>query len=608
MSRFCSTFSVSADKAESCDRDAKSVIRQVFDAMREFSTGAGPLLDVLETEFLLPAESKVPWLHRKVALPKGDVKLLHSHREPLWGQVHALLQKAKVRNITVVAPFFDQDLGLLNRLRSVWPQATMCVIAQEDYATLAGRKLANLFTKRKDGLFAALIKPGRRLHAKAFAFETNEGTYWITGSANATTAAFNRRNTEAVLMFQTEEGPEALFKQGPFKLQKMDPEDFTAGKEQEPRNDDLPTGGLTLNSALLGKAGSLDCEAERFGNLKYLTLRVRNFNEAGPVLSAPLKFDAKGRSSISLDDVQIAQIRGAALCQLKGVDAKGEDEVSNEVALAQLHQLLRDRSGHGGSGNPLQTISESGENLVPYVDSLGSVREAVEFFDNCNIRFLDGENSGRSFRPDLWKPRDPFKPDTPPIWVNVPTGGSAEDLRRAIWDFVERHQWEKLYKHVRRGNLNGLPNFLDIFRTLNGLLLTYHGRTLGGNAPIIPFGHVTRGIMINLELLIGPFENGEDDSYEGRGFVASIFNNMKGDRGLVRERLEEERVAQMLRAAVEAMVDCRGRARKMTEFDAWALKRLRWVAGWIKNQGLEEPTAEDVHAAGLEYSGMAAAA
>ena len=112
--------------------------------------------------------------------------------------------------------------------------------------------------------------------------------------------------------------------------------------------------------------------------------------------------------------------------------------------------------------------------------------------------------------------------------------------------------------------------------------MTYHSRTLGGSAPIIPFGHVTRGIMINLELLIGPFENGEDNSYEGRGFVASIFNNMKGDRGLVRERLEEERVAQMLRAAVEAMVDCRGRARKMTEFDAWALKRLRWVAGWIK--------------------------
>src|SRR5262245_50495292 len=33
----CSTFSVAAEKAEPYDRDAKIVIRQMFDAMREFS-------------------------------------------------------------------------------------------------------------------------------------------------------------------------------------------------------------------------------------------------------------------------------------------------------------------------------------------------------------------------------------------------------------------------------------------------------------------------------------------------------------------------------------------------------------------------------------------
>ena len=279
-----------------------------------------------------------------------------------------------------------------------------------------------------------------------------------------------------------------------------------------------------------------------------------------------------------------------------------------QVALAQLHQLLKERGSHSGPRNALQTIAEAGENLVPYVDSLGSVREAVEFFNHCSIRFFDGEATGRGFRHNSWKQRDPFKPDTPPTWVNVPAGGSAEDLRKAIWDFVERHQWEKLNKHVRRGNLNGLPNFLDIFRTLNGLLLTYHTRKLGGSDPIIPFGFAIRGIMINLELLIGPFEEGEADWYEGRGFIASIFNNMPGDRDLVRERLDEERAPQMLRAAAEAMVDCRARARQMRELDAWSLNRFRWVADWIKSQGFDEPSAEDVRAAGMEYSAVAQAA
>jgi hypothetical protein len=217
------------------------------------------------------------------------------------------------------------------------------------------------------------------------------------------------------------------------------------------------------------------------------------------------------------------------------------------------------------------------------------VREAVEFFNHCSIRFFDGEAIGRGFRHDSWKQRDPFKPDTSPTWVNIPAGGSTGDLREAIWDFVERHQWEKLNKHVRRGNLNGLPNFLDIFRTLNGLLLTYHTRKLGGSDPIIPFGFVIRGIMINLELLIGPFEEGEAD-------------------WLVRERLDEEPAPQMLRAAAEAMVDCRARARQIRELDVWSLNRFRWVADWIKSQGFVEPSAEDVRAARMEYSAVAQAA
>jgi hypothetical protein len=185
--------------------------------------------------------------------------------------------------------------------------------------------------------------------------------------------------------------------------------------------------------------------------------------------------------------------------------------------------------------------------------------------------------------------------------VNLRAGGSTEDLRDAIWDFVGRHQWEKLHKHVRRGNLNGLPNFLDIFRTLNGLLFTYHKRTLGGSAPVIPFGFVTQGVMINLELLIGPFEKGEADWYEGDGFVAAIVDNLKGDPELVRERLEEERVPQMLSAAVQAMVDCRAQARKLAQLDAWALSRIRWVAAWIRDQGLDEPTMANVRAAELEH-------
>jgi hypothetical protein len=94
---------------------------------------------------------------------------------------------------------------------------------------------------------------------------------------------------------------------------------------------------------------------------------VRNFNEPAPVLSLPLNFDDKGFASFALDESQMAQLRGAALCQLKGISAKGHDELSNQVALAQLHQLLKERGSHSGPRNALQTIAETGENLVPHV-------------------------------------------------------------------------------------------------------------------------------------------------------------------------------------------------------------------------------------------------
>jgi hypothetical protein len=604
----CSTFTVKAEKAESTDVDAKSVIRQVFDAMRDLAADAGALRDTLEGEFLAPAEVLVPWLDRKVVLPKGNVTLVHSHRRPLWTQLRTKFQDLKVRKVTIVSPFFDPNLGLVRKLRSQWPKASMTIVAQEDYATLPGNKVSTLLTQRHDVLFSAEIKPGRRLHAKTFALETNKGTHWIAGSANATSAAFEGGNTEAVLWFATTDEPSVIFEGGPLKLKKIDPKKFRAGKEQEPRNNKPATAGPTLDAAILEKAGRLVCQASGVEGLQQIAVRIRNFNEPAPVLAIPARFDRNGRSSIPLDEDQIAQLRTATLCQLKGVDDTGSDILSNEMALAQLAQLLRERSGAGGPRSALQAIAETGENLVPYVEGLGSVREAVEFFNHCSIRFSDGENDGRGFRNGQWKPRDPFKPDTPPNWSNVPAGGDIDDLREAILNFVERHQREKLNKHMRRGNLNGLPNFLDIFRTLNALLLAYHRKRLGGGSQVVPFGYVIQGIMINLELLIGPFEGGVADWYEGRGFVASIFSNLVGDTEFVREQLQEERVPQMVRAAAEAMVRCRAQALGLTPLDTWSQNRLRWVTDWIRRNELSPPTPDEIRAAGREYGPMPKAA
>lgn len=429
--------------------------------------------------------------------PKARLNSLVRTRPPLWGQLTNRLEAQTLRKITVISPFYDPEIDVLKRLRRTWPAAALTIVAQEKYATLAGKKLDKLFTDgKKDRLLAARPKPGRRLHAKAFAFETREATFWMTGSPNATLAALDGRNSEAAIWFRSNERAEVLLEDEQLRFEEIQPSTFEAGTEQEPVSEQTVY-ELKLRTAVLSEYRVLECIFEANYDINDITLRIQNYNEAHPALSIPIRRSG-GKVVFDLTENQVGQIRTAAICQAKGENARGLEVLSNPVALVQLYQLLRERPAHGSGRNALQIISETGENLVPYIDSLGSVREAVEFFDHCSIRFQDGDDTFRKHNGGKWMPRDPFKPDTPVNWLDIPSGNSADDLREAILNFVERHQWEKLSKHVRRGNLNGLPNFLDIFRTLNGVLLTYHHRTMGQSGPVIPFGFITKHIMSNL--------------------------------------------------------------------------------------------------------------
>src|SRR4029077_11444492 len=129
-------------------------------------------------------------------------------------------------------------------------------------------------------------------------------------------------------------------------------------------------------------------------------------------------------------------IGGAALCELKGTQG-GRELVSNRVALVQLQELLRERTSDGASSSRVRNISETGDELVAHLDSLGTVREAIEFLDHCSIRFGDGEHSRRSFGRGFWKARDPFVGDIPAQWLSQPIDNTAENLRQAVWQFVE---------------------------------------------------------------------------------------------------------------------------------------------------------------------------
>ena len=256
----CSAFSFLSDTPAANDPVARSVLRQIYDAMKVFAADAGVLKDVIEDEFFKPAEDRFPWLHPKVTIPKAAIELIHSHESPLWTELIKRLKGRTVRKITVIAPFYDQELGFL-KLHKQWPAAVLTVVAQQDYATLAGKGWPSC-SGGKHRLLSASPQPGRRLHAKAFAFETDAGTFWLSGSPNATLAAFDGRNTEAALWLSTKEKPDDLL-DGSGLGWKIDPAKFKAGPSRSPAREEGRSSEIVLGSAVLVESGCWNASWKR---------------------------------------------------------------------------------------------------------------------------------------------------------------------------------------------------------------------------------------------------------------------------------------------------------------------------------------------------------
>ncbi len=597
-----SIFSTRVDNNGVPPSSSATLVKKVYEAFRKFSEQNVAVGGFVEQRVFEKAEQEYPWLRQDKLddATAGNVAFLNSLERPLLEQVKERLDGRIVDKISIISPFHDSDLRTLSHIASEWPGAELEMVAQPKYSRLPTSPLASIFSSGLNGrLLAATTPPGRRLHAKALAFRTDAGTFWLMGSANATEYGLGGGNTETGLCFFATFPFESIFEDQQVTLAEIDPEDFEPGEIEEPgvEKTDPPSREIALRSVVLTEDGRLELEASVKRDVTNLRLAIRNLRDEFISLSVNVSLSATGTARANLEPAQVVQIERAAICEL--LADYGEDRfTSNPVALVQLNRLFQQPGNSGNRGNPLKNIVETGEGLGKYVDALGHVQEVIEFYRQTNIRFNDGMQ-GRSGRgSQTYRPRDPFVPDTPPGWGSIPVGGDVEELRESIRDFVKRHQKQKLERHVKRGNINGLGNFLDIFRTTNSELFKWHSRHSETGDPIIPHGYVVPMILTNIELLIGmPFDEGERSD----GFIGAIKRNLQSERVLVLARLENLQVASMVRAAIEAALDVRENALQLGQRDRWAMRKLRWVDEWTAVNALERPTHEEIEAAILEY-------
>ncbi|WP_426169691.1 hypothetical protein [Sandarakinorhabdus sp. DWP1-3-1] len=578
------------------DRNGNAeLIASIFRQFQRYAQEAGPVSKWLKKAVFDQAEVAYPWL-TETAVAGQDIEFVSSHAGPLWPQIVARLANMDVRKITMLAPYFDKNLSMVELIRERWPTATIQIVSQSGYSNLPVERFVALRNTlgNLELISATPQKAGRKMHAKALAFQTPERTYWLAGSANMSNAALAGGNSEACLWFATEQNATAALKQDDLKFAEIATEKFQASPIEEPAPSTAGTHGLKLLSLVLTEEGQLLATAAIPAHTTELTLRIFKRHEALPTLSWNIGA-AKSDITLALKDNDQEKFDQPAVGQLRAI-VDGREVTSLLCSVKQLPRLLRDRAGGNTAGNRLQRVIESGDGLIEYIDALGGVDEAIDFMNRTTIRFADDSFSGGGGG-GRWRARDPFSGDVPDHWVIGSSGASVAELRKAIWAFVQRHIRTRLERHANRRNLRGLSNFLDIFRTISRFLLAWNNRRMN-NEVVVSAAFVTTGLQEILATLIGA--RGEDPT-DRPGYGRALLSSLSADHALVTAELNRHRVPALVRATVDEIIRARAISLNRPFYDEWSQARRDWVSNWIAEMQLDVPSETDIHEIGAEF-------
>jgi hypothetical protein len=387
-----------------------------------------------------------------------------------------------------------------------------------------------------------LRNSSRRLHAKLLAWESENGTGCLVGSANFTLAAFDARNVEACLLLSdVEEAVSSLF-DGQLAKRPLKFDDFDPGTEKEPEAEGGDGAILRLESALLTEAGEFRVRYWHQLPIKpsRLRLAIRTPGEQRPraFLNVPNK--ESGLATVHAPEPVLKDAHGTILASLV---AEVGDERLESPPIWVIHEgRLTYEPGGEGSSSAKSKVEESGEGLTEFLEELGKrdgVAAVIEYLRHLNIRFNDGSGGLRSGRAFRLRIRDPFHPDVAPDWL-LNAKDNANSLAEALYDFVDRHEKYRLRRHAKRGNINGMENFLDIFTALVRLLYVYHVRG------VVKRGGVVGPVICCIEVATAGV-NTKDQTFNG--YLLAVADNLQ-DEDVLQQASDKVNFAGHIRAAL----------------------------------------------------------
>ncbi|MCW3999510.1 MAG: hypothetical protein NWE93_04670 [Candidatus Bathyarchaeota archaeon] len=150
---------------------------------------------------------QVPWLNQSPIIPQRTDWILHNLDNGILKQTKEILSGTEVRTIKILSPFFDTAGTVLKYITRNF-SGRIELYLQPDRAYNVPTEVIDLLAneEKKLKVYKASFKgsPNRFIHAKVIIFETDRGTYCLTGSANSTSDALmlnsNSGNIELSLL------------------------------------------------------------------------------------------------------------------------------------------------------------------------------------------------------------------------------------------------------------------------------------------------------------------------------------------------------------------------------------------------------------------------
>lgn len=466
-----------------------------------------------------------------------SIKLEHTLSSRLWPKVLAAIGSEKPLCISIISPYFDEDLELLKRFRSQWPKCTLHLYAQSKTCNLHG----TLLKKIPNVILHNIESPERRrLHAKLICIQMQKHSLYITGSPNLTTAAFDGINTEAALFIKdmSRISIDDLFDKT-ITCSLIKASDFEYALIDPPVNQYDDDGGdvLRVESALLDSENSLRVVFSILedNELEKVDLALKRFGEDNPfrLLSITPKKAVHASKIFSLGENIASQIQTSVQCYLVAKLA-GKRVSGRPFWLIQENNLYYERSESDPSHHKEKQIAESGQGLTEHIEHLYATegyKAVIEFLNRMNIRFHNDETirfGGGGFT--RHGGRDPNLPDDAPDWVFEIKGDHKQEIENAIYDFVQRHRARVLSRHVTKGNVNGIENFLDVFVACNKLM----------------YKHCVRGVLTQ-QRFVGWIC---DNIIFLEDFMNAICTNLNNDHELIENTFSEAHLLEHLYAAL----------------------------------------------------------